>query len=174
MTPQYRNLTADDGVLLGTDEVRSLIRSNGRVHEDWTPVRESTYEGYVGRPISDWLTPTDMRHYQARRRLPDAPEHPQWIDSRARRPTESDLPVIWTYGPSHVIYGTSKLPYLPAADSFLWSHAPIAPRPKTQADLDDEGFDQYKPEPRKSIDLLGDNLRAVWRAAIAWERSRKP
>jgi hypothetical protein len=165
---RYRDLTAEDGNLLATDEVTSDTASyyNGR----WATAIEHGISFYVGRPISEWLAGEGTNTFRARR-LIKAGEY-VWIQSEDRWPTEADLPILFKNGIANGIERDQHINILPdlprGYNSFLWVPfiEPVTP-PKTQAQLDDEACRAWQCE----MHSLG-SAETAWRAAIAWERNR--
>lgn len=130
----------------------------------WLTVYSRDLHPGVPNHIAIWLLERGGR--RARRKLSTRPT-PTWIPCSERKPTASDLPVIYRYpnGASGIVEELNpNWAWLVSPLAVMWHHydIPPLPKPKTQDQLDTEAFNATSPD----YDL------ATWRAAISWERAR--
>jgi hypothetical protein len=181
--PGYRELTAEDGNLLPTDEVQ--YRDSGwKLATQYSLMfgGEGVSWHHIGKPIAEWLkscqTPSP---YRARRKLTS----PRWIPRSERVPTEADLPVIVRYPNGHTVLAMDMdqsrawCSDHPANFGAVWHHYDMPPLPlpplPTQRELDEEACKghwitittlPYRFHPNGSLYPDG------WHAALKWERAR--
>lgn len=166
-TTQYRDLTAADGNLLDTDEIRVVDVCEGA--GSWECISKTSYSAWVGSPITQWLNPTSRRTYHARRKI-EVPVTPRstWIDSAIQMPADSDYPVVWLWDAGDGMPGIARKPDLGwycRNSRFLWLPAP---RARTQAELDDAAHSEWLAR----FPNCCPNSTQSWMAALEWERSK--